>query len=46
MIEPDTNINMKYETIAPKNKDKNSNNSKKKKKPKKKNSARQFIEQI
>lgn len=32
MIEPDTNINMKYETTAPKNKDKNSNNSKTKKK--------------
>ena len=29
MIEPDTNINMKYETAAAKNKGKNSNNSKK-----------------
>ena len=35
MIEPDTNINMKYETTAPKNKDKNSNNSKTNKKQKK-----------
>ena len=35
MIEPDTNINMKYQTIAPKNKDKSSNNSKKTKKQKK-----------
>ena len=29
MIEPDTNINMKYETAAATNKGKNSNNSKK-----------------
>ena len=44
VVEPDTNINIKYETTAAKNEDKNNNNSKKI--SKKKNSIRWFLESV
>ena len=44
VAEPDTNINIKYETTAAKNEDKNNNNSKKI--SKKKNSIRWFLESV
>ena len=44
VVEPDTNINIKYETTAAKNEDKNNSNSKKI--SKKKNSIRWFLESV